>query len=173
MRIEGVSASEWRPTTELTAFAVDYGRSAEGDLDDLREAGDDQIVTFRSNPGRRDGQKYYIASITTNAVCLIDDPDVLDMSVSANVQRLFRVPDAILFLRNRATGEWVEVGRHDLYDETDTWAFRDIPAADYLDENNEIDLKFEVLGNPNGASRMTYSFEANIDRVRIDARNVN
>jgi hypothetical protein len=174
MRIEGVPADEYMPTTELTSFEVDYGRQAQGGLDDLREAGDDRVVTFKSNPGRCDGQRYYIASITTSAQCLLDDPDVLDVSVSANVQRLFRVPDAILFLRNGSTGEWVEVGRHDLYDQTDTWPFRDIPAADYLDESGEIELKFEVRAGPltGSSERMTGYFEANIDRVRIDARRV-
>jgi hypothetical protein len=174
MRIEGVPAAEWRPTTELTAFEVDYGRDVEGDLDDLRDAGDDTVVTFKSNPGRRDGQKYYVASITTTARCLLDDADMLDVSVSADVQRLFRVPDAILFLRNWSTGEWDEVGRHEIYVERDTWPFRDIPASDYVSSDGVIELRFEVRAGPltGSSERVTGYFVANIDRVRIDARRV-
>jgi len=172
MRIEGVPADEWQPTTELTSFNVAYGSHVEGELDDLREAGDEEVVTVLSRVSRRDGFRYNTMTFITRARSLVENPDVLDVSVSADIQRIFAIPEATLYFLNHRTGEWDEVGRHDLYDETDTWAFRNIPAADYLDENNEIELKFEVLGNPNGASRMTYSFEANIDRVRIDARQV-
>jgi hypothetical protein len=174
MRIEGVPADEWQPTTELTTFEVDYGRDIEGDLDALREAGDNAVVTFKSNPGRRDGQKYYIASITTTAQCLLDDPDVLDVSVSADVQRIFQVPDALVFLLNRRTNEWDEVGRHEIYLERDTWPIRGIAAADYLGADGEIKLKFEVRGGPitHPQERFTYFFRANIDRVQIDARRV-
>jgi len=172
MRIEGVSADEWQPTTELTFFEVDYGSHASGELDDLREAGEDEVVTVLSRVSRRDGFRYNTMTFITKTRCLIENPDVLDVSVSADVQRIFVVPEATLSFFNHRTGEWDEVGRHDIYLERDTWPFRDIPAANYLDDNNEIEMKFEVLGMPNGASHMTYSFTANIDRVQIDARRV-
>jgi hypothetical protein len=174
MRIEGVPADEFVATTELTDFEVDYGWRAEGDLDDLRAAGDERIVSYRSKPGRRDGQKYYVSSIITKARCLVDDPDVLDVSVSAGVERIFQVPEAFIFLRNQRTGAWDEVGRYDIYLEIVSWPTRDIPAADYLDDHNEIELRFEVRGGPitHPEERFTYFFHTNVDRVRIDARRV-
>jgi hypothetical protein len=172
MRIEGVPADEYQPSAELTGFEVAYGTLRSGELDDIRAAADGDVVTILSRVSRRDGFRYNTMTFITTARCLVDDPDVLDVSVSADVQRIFLVPEATLFLRNWTTGEWDEVGRHDIHSERDTWPFRDIPAADYVDGNNEIEMKFEVLGQPNGASRMTYSFEANIDRVQIEARQV-
>jgi hypothetical protein len=174
MRIEGVPADEYEPSAELTGFEVAYGSHVEGGVEDAREAADGRVVSFRSKPGRRDGAKYYLATVISRHQCLIDDPDVLDVSTSVDVQRLFLVPTAILWLRNWTTGEWDEVGRHFIHSERDTWPFRDIPAADYLDENNEIEMKFEVRAGPltHPQEYFTFYFEANIDRVRIDARRV-
>jgi hypothetical protein len=174
MRIEGVPAAEWRPTTELTAFAVDYGSHASGDLDDIREAGDDEVITVLSRPSRRDGEKYHTMTFDASARVLLEAPDVIDVSVSADVQGLFRVPEATLQLHNWRTGKWDEVGRYDIYVERVTWPFRGINAADYVREDGLLVVRFEVLSGPmRNGQRFTFSFEANIDRVRIDARNVN
>jgi hypothetical protein len=175
MRIEGVPLAQWRPTTDLRSFEVTYGRDASGGLGDIRDAGDGRVVSFKSNPGRRDGQKYYLATIVTRHRCRLDDPDVLDVNVTARVERIFLVPTAYLWLRNRVTGEYDLVGTHSIYLDLDTWPFRDIPAAHYLDENNEIELKFEIRAGPltHPEERFTYFFHTHIDRVQIDARRVN
>jgi hypothetical protein len=169
MRIEGVPAAEWRPTTELTSFEVDYGTRPIGDLDGMRVAADDRVFSLESLP-TSGPPRHHRAAITATARSLVENPDVIDVCVTADLQRTFPIGEAEVWLRNWSTGEFESVGVYDIYDEMVGWSFHGLDAANRVDAEGMIEIKFEVRLMT--ITRFTFRFETNIDRVRIDARRV-
>jgi hypothetical protein len=171
MRIEGVPADEYEPSAELTGFRVINGRVVAGDAESLRAAADGDILTMHSRV--RGPEHLHRAIGECRFECLLDQPDVLDVSVSGDMHTA-GVGTSILYLRDWSSGGFVEVGRHSISVEIDTWPIRDIDASRFVrPTDGAIDVRFEFrIVASNQDIFLTNYFVAHFDRVRIDARRV-
>lgn len=165
MRIEGHHVSDYvPPDTVLTDFELITGEHLEGELYDIRHTDEARMrLLTRQQPHRHDPRVKYIV----RALALVDEPDFIDITIAQTLDA--NNGDCFIRLYNWRTAEYDAVHSYPLGRTENTIPIRDIPADDYINDDDEIEMMVENVQDTY-VLRLSYGTEATINRIRFELR---
>jgi len=146
---------------ELTGVEVTTGTILGGGVAELAES-DDQHLHTRSGFGRTLVDLHNMTMIVSAATD-VGSPTTLDLTIEARIDEFSGT--AQVSLRNWSTGEFDQVGSHNIGSREQSVEIPDIDAANYVSDSGEIEVRVKHIVF---APFLAFTFDSFIDEVQVD-----